>query len=65
MTTATHTMDRHHHGVLPGRAGEFALFLAAPFIGLAFVVFYGTVGLVTVFCYGLKAFGIRCGIFKG
>ena len=44
---------------------NIAFFMLAPLIGLAYAVSYGTIGLVTAFCYGLKAFGIKCGIFKG
>ena len=43
---------------------DVALFLAAPFIGLGFALFYGLVGLAVIACYGLKAFGVQCGLFS-
>ena len=41
-----------------------ALFFATPFLGLFYAAAYGAFGITTVFCYGLKFVGIRCGIFK-
>lgn len=41
-----------------------ALFFATPFIGLAYAVSYGIIGMAAIACYGLKAFGVQCGIFK-
>ena len=75
MTTATHTMSEQH---LKGAAREFqegrgtrqdalvniALFFATPFVGLAYLAGYAFVGAGAVLCYGLKAFGIQCGVFK-
>lgn len=41
-----------------------ALFFATPFLGLAYAVSYGAIGLTALVCYGLKAFGVQCGVFK-
>ena len=43
---------------------DVGLFLATPFIGLGFVLFYGIAGLAAIACYGLKAFGVQCGLFS-
>lgn len=77
MTTVAQTInERHLRGEHSrrrereekGTAGDvfrdIALFLATPFIGLGFAVFYGLVGLAVIGCYGLKAIGVQCGIFK-
>lgn len=42
---------------------NIALFIAIPFVGLLYVLSFAIVGLVAVFCYGLKAFGIKCRTF--
>ena len=44
---------------------NITMLMLAPLAGLAYIVGYATFGLVTAFCYGMKAFGIKCGIFKG
>ena len=42
---------------------NIAFLIAAPFIGLLYVLTFAVVGIVAVFCYGLKAFRVRCRIF--
>ena len=59
---------KHRHeerGTLLNSLENVGLFLLTPVIGLGYAVGYGLVGMAAVFCYGLKAFGIRCGVFKG
>ena len=48
-----------------GTFRNVALFFAAPFFGLGYAVVYAFVGLGAIACYGLKAVGIQCGVFKG
>jgi len=66
MTTATGTLTAGNtaHGDAAGNLGSVLLFLVAPFAGLAYVVGYGLIGTAAIFCYGLKAFGVRCGMFR-
>jgi hypothetical protein len=52
------------HGTGQDALQGIALFFAAPFIGLVYLVTYAFIGVGAVLCYGLKAFGIQCGVFK-
>lgn len=54
----------HGHGTARDAAGNVALFIAAPFIGLGYGAVYALVGMGAIACYGLKAIGIQCGVFK-
>jgi hypothetical protein len=75
MSTVAQTINERHlhegshrrresHGSGRDVAESIGLFLVTPFVALAFAVFYGLFGLAAVACYGLKAFGIRCGVFS-
>lgn len=75
MTTATRTMSEQHlkgaardlqegHGTRQDALVGIALFFATPFIGLAYLAGYAFIGAGAVLCYGLKAFGIQCGVFR-
>ena len=77
MTTVAQTIAERHlrnsgagdHEAKRGSAvevlGNVGLFFATPFLGLAYAAIYGVVGLAVVFCYGLKAFGVSCGLING
>ena len=54
---------REHGTVEEGLKGV-GLFFATPFIGLAYLVAYAFIGAGAVACYGLKAIGVQCGVFK-
>lgn len=41
-----------------------AFFFLTPLLGLAYAIGYGVVGMAAVVCYGLKALGVSCGVFK-
>jgi hypothetical protein len=58
----THYREEHESAF--GAAQQLFLFFAAPFVGLAYLVAYALVIGTAVLCFGLKAFGVRCGIFK-
>ena len=75
MTTATQTMLEQHlkgagrelqegHGTRQDAFVNIALFFATPFVGLAYLAGYAFIGAGAVLCYGLKAFGVQCGVFK-
>ncbi len=76
MSTIAQTINERHirgEGAARGREERggaleilenVGFFLLTPVIGLAYAVGYGAVGMGALACYGLKAFGISCGIFK-
>jgi hypothetical protein len=67
MTTFSHTVSHYREereGAF-GAAQQILLFFAAPFIGLAYLFAYAPALAIAGICLGLKAFGVKCGIFKG
>jgi hypothetical protein len=42
---------------------NIALVLGAPLVGLLYILTFALVGTAALFCYGLKALGVKCRIF--
>lgn len=76
MSTLSHAMrlrfaevkKRSHEDTALRRVLEvsenIALFIATPLVGLLYVLAFTVVGAAAILCYGLKAFGVRCHIFR-
>ena len=76
MSTLTHALQARFAGVKKysheGTAlrkvlhisENVSVLIATPFVGLLYVLTFALVGIGAVFCYGLKAVGMRCRIFN-
>lgn len=66
MTTVSERLEHRPetYGRMIDVAESVVLFLFTPLIGLAYLALYGIVGTGIALCFGLRAFGIRCGAFR-